>query len=334
MIKAQYDEIVVIPFIPSRIIDSYVQADILELKKNYKNYPEIQPYLSPDFKACAFYLEPGFTYPAHHLIEHIENVQILIKDKHGITFEFTGLRPVRVFIERLIVRDIIKIFPLLFLLISLLYFICFRNVRVLILSWFIKILATTFAYSCYFLTGRGLSPFIILAFVFNIGLLSDYLIHIFYHAQGRSGFLTPLSARKFLIIPLSLTALSTVIGFLSLLLMRGAGHILLAYFVSISIIIAFSLTLWWIPAMRWVHKLPSNLSTTTFRLITDGINRLLTAIFILFYKSRRIVLILCLLILFLAIYHLPALELQPYPLQQLPESSTIIPQSLNIQEKR
>jgi predicted RND superfamily exporter protein len=42
------------------------------------------------------------------------------------------------------------------------------------------------------------------------------------------------------------------------------------------------------------------------------------------FKYRRIVLILCLLVFILAVYHLPALELQPYPLQQLPESTTIL----------
>ncbi len=333
VIKAQYDEILVLPFIPDSTVDSYEQAEILELKRNYKNYPEIRPYLSPDFKACAFYLEPGLTYPEHRLIEHIETVQSLIREKYGITFEFTGLRPVRVFIERFIVRDIFKIFPLLFILISLLYYVCFRNMRVLILSWFVKILSTAFAYGCYLVWGKELSPFIILVPIFNVGLLSDYLIHMFYHIQGQGGFQTPHSARTYLSIPLSLTALSSIIGFLSLILLKGAGHILLAYIISISIVVTYSLTLWWIPAQSWVTKLAPQLSKTDVRSVTRVINQVLTSLFVFIHKKRRIALILCLLILLLAVYHLPDLELQPYPVQQLPESSTIIKSERLLNEK-
>jgi hypothetical protein len=333
VVKAQYDEILVVPFIPERTIDSYEQAEILELKRNYGNYPEIRPYLSPDFKACAFYLEPGLTYPEHRLIEHIETVQRLIGEKHGITFEFTGLRPMRVFIERFIVRDIVKILPLLFVLISLLYYVSFRNMRVLVLSWFVKILSTAFAYSCYLFWGRELSPFIILVPVFNAGLLSDYLIHVVYHVQGRGGLQTPRSARTYLAVPLSLTALSSIIGFLSLILLKGSGHILLASIISVSIAVAYSLALWWVPSLSWAEKPALQHSKTDVRSVTRALNRMLTSFFVAVHKMRRIALILCLLILLLAVYHLPHLELQPYPVQQLPESSTIIKSEKLLNEK-
>ncbi len=333
VIKAQHDEILVLPFIPSSIIDSYDHSDILDLKNNYSNYPEIRPYLSSDFKACAFYLEPGITYPSHRMVEAIENVQRMIEEKYGITFEFTGLRPVRVFIERFIVQDILRIFPFLFLLISLLYYVCFRNIKVLILSWFIKLLSTAFAYSCYLLTGKGFSPFIILVPALNLGLLSDYIIHVMYHGQGRSGFQTLINVRNYLILPLSLTAISSIIGFLSLIFMQGTGHILLAYLVSISIVVTYSLTVWWIPSLTWIQSMISKSVKISMRSFTLGISRLLTSVFVSMFKYRRIVLILCLLIFILAVYHLPVLELQPYPLQHLPESTTILKSENILNEK-
>ncbi|HEB32355.1 MAG TPA: hypothetical protein ENI15_16030 [Spirochaetes bacterium] len=332
VVKAQHDEILIMPFIPLELITSYDSKEILQLKKQYFDFPEIWPYVSSDFTACVFYLEPGLTYPEHLIVRQVEELQEKIGKKYGITFEFTGLRPIKVFIERFLSRDILKILPLLFLLISGLYYIAFRNIRVLMLAWFIKVLSTAFAYGCYRFFMKGSSPLIILVPAFNFGLLSDYLIHMFYHLQGRSGLHSWRSARNYLIIPLSLTAATSIIGFLSLTLLGGTGHILLSFLISMSILLTYLLTLWWLPSVTWTRLSTSN-SRSSARSIPTRINRALTILFVQIYKNRIIVFALCIVILIIAIIYLPNLELQPYPLQQLPKSSTIIKAESLLNEK-
>ncbi|MBA7674498.1 hypothetical protein ES703_82713 [subsurface metagenome] len=251
IVKAQQDEILVVHFITLNLINNYDKYEILKIKKQYYNFPEIWPYLSADFMTCVFYLEPGRTYPSHRLIEQIEHLQEKIRKEYGITFEFTGLRPIKVFIERYLTWDILYILPILFLFISTLYYVVFGNIKVLLLSWFVKVISTTFAFGCYLFVGGGISPLVILIPTFNVGLLSDYLIHMFYHIQGHSGLHSSLSARRYLLIPLSLTASTSIIGFQSLMLLRDSSHILLACLMGISIFVTYLLTLWWIPSVRY-----------------------------------------------------------------------------------
>ncbi len=324
VIRAQYDEILVTPFISRELIRSYDPQEIIELKTQYMSFPELGPYLSSDFNSCVFYLEPGLTYSSNLLIKQVEELQKRIRQEYGIIFEFTGLRAIKVHIERFLTQDMLKILPFLFFLISAIYYVSFRNLNVLILAWILKALATTFAYGCFRLFGGKLSPLIILVPILNFGLLSDYYIHMFYHLQGKSGMHSWRKVQNYLLVPLSLTAFTSIIGFLSLTFLGGDGHILLASTISVSILVTYLLVLWWVPSETFSCVPAAHPIRLFGRSISNEIQRVLTMIFIQVYKIRIVLFSICIIILALGILYLPKLKVQAYPLDQFPNSSTVI----------
>jgi predicted RND superfamily exporter protein len=333
VIRAEQDEILVVPFIPEQLLQSYDPAAVEELKSRYEDFPEIRPYLSPDFQTCVFYLEPGLTYPSDALIRQIEELRNRIETLYGIPLEFSGLRAIRVYNERLLTQDLLKMLPIVFLLISLIYFIFFRSLKVLLASWTLKILATTFAYGCFRLFGGRVSPFVILVPIFNFGLLSDYFLHMFYHLRRFDGPDIRARVRQYLTVPLSLTALTSIIGFASLTLLGGEGHMLLAVIVGISILVVYLLVLWWIPSVPRLAEPESKRRKPSARFITRRVHRGLTVVFLAVFKARYALFILCLAATVLGILALPRLKIQPYPLQQFPDSLTIIKAERLLNEK-
>ncbi len=324
IVKAENDEILVMPAIPEDIFNEYDDAKIQEIRDNYPLYPEIHPFLSSDFSQCTFFLEPGISCSSYLLVREIENLQKEIREKYGFSFEFTGLRPIQVYIERLMTADIIKIFPLLIVLISGLYFIAFRKLKLILLSWFIKILITAASLGfCLMLNGE-ITLLVILVPVFNAGLLSDYLIHIIYHLQNDLRFSTPGEISRYLRIPLSLTALTTLVGFLSLTLFKNSSHNLLAVMICFSIAAVYILSLSWVPSLKpslFIYRTDNSSKSPK---ITGKLNRILSIVFLRLFRLRIPVIIILSGLTVLSVFNLPRIDIQPYPLQQLPGTSTVI----------
>ena len=316
VVRAEEDEILIDPFIPETLFDAYTEEEARSLRDQYDQFPEIHPFVSRDFLSCVFFLEPGRSYPSQKLIQTVEDLQTEITGEYNVSVDFTGLRPIRVYIERYMTRDSLKMLPPLLVVISLLYISVFRNSRVLLLSWLVKTLTTASALSVYLLFGKNVSPLILLVPIFNIGLLSDYLIHVFYHRQRNPGPDAAVRTRQYLTVPLSLTALTSIIGFLSLLFLRGDGHNLLGISVGLSIFTAYILTLWWLPAPKE--------GDSAVPVLFKRINRLLLRILLSFHRRRAVVLIICGAVPLATAVFLPRLRLEPYPLEQLPAESTVL----------
>jgi predicted RND superfamily exporter protein len=317
VVKTEQDEILSVPFIPKDM------ERLDEARMQYSDFPEIRPYLSPDLRHAVFYLEPGLTCPTQPIISKLEALQSDILKTRGVTIHFTGLRPIRAYLERYLSQDLIKALPVMFVLISLLYYLGFGNWRVLVISWVLKLVISASAFACYRIFFDQVSPLLLLIPTFNFGLLSDYLIHLFYHLQGRSGIESWRSVRSYLIIPLSLTALTSIIGFLSLLVFGGEGHMLVALTVSISIAVVYLLTLWWLPEMigtRLQIELPYG---SPARLLSRRTNRAFTVLLLHLVRYRGLVIAVLVILLIVSGVSLVHLEIQPYPLEQFPKSSTV-----------
>jgi predicted RND superfamily exporter protein len=322
VVRSEQDEILVMPFLPEGLIEDFDEGEARDLKAQYPDFPEIHPYLSADFRATAFYVEPGLSVSSHPLVAQIDQLRARTRQRYGFTFDFTGMRAIRVYTERYMTQDVLRMLPFLGLLVSLLYFALFRSWRMLLVAWLVKLLATASAFGCYFLIpGATLSPLVVLVPVFNIGLLSDYLIHVFYHIRGASGLASNRETQRYLLLPLSLTALTSIIGFSSLWLLGESGHALIATVMSLSILLAYLLTVWWIPTFRWgeargrVGEPPDPIS----RLASAG----LTRTFLAFYRVRWIAIPIYIAILGVSVTQLPHLAVEAYPLKQLPPTSTI-----------
>jgi len=156
---------------------------------------------------------------------------------------------------------------------------------------------------------------------------------MFYHLRGSSGLGIQARVREYLAVPLSLTALTSIIGFASLTLLGGEGHILLAGTVGVSILVVYLLVLWWIPAIPWARWPEATQRKRTARSITNRVQRGLTIVFLFVYKLRYAFLALSLVVAALGILALPRLQVQPYPLGQFPTSATIIKAERVLNEK-
>ena len=325
VVKTDGDDILVVPFIPKAIVDRYDDEAVRKLVEEYPKYAELVPYISADFLSVAFYLEPGINVSAQSLVRELDIIQRRLLADHGITFEYTGVRPIRALIERYMTQDAARIIPLLFVLVSLVYLVAFGSPRILGLSWLIKILVTTASYACYRIFFDGVSPLLILIPTFNFGLLSDYLIHVFYHSTGTLGSVDAASIRRYLAVPLSLTAATSLIGFASLSIFADTGHVMLSVVVGTSIVLTYVLALWWVPT--WGSRIrPSRRiqSVLPLRSIQRALTRLMTIVLMFVWKRRVVVLTGSGILLVLAAIQLPKLEVQPYPVKQLPETSTVV----------
>jgi predicted RND superfamily exporter protein len=318
VVKADQDEILSLPFIPEDV------GLLPAVREQYRNYPEIRPYLSPDFQTAVFYLEPGLSASSQAIVVQLELLQREMQHRHGLKLDFTGLRPIRTYLERYLTGDLLRTLPLMFLLISLLYYVGFGSWRVVVLAWIVKIVITGFAFACYQIFIRELSPMLVLIPTFAFGLLSDYLIHMLYHLQGRSGLESWRSARKYLTVPLSLTAVTSVVGFLSLLALGGGGHVLIAVTISVSIATVYLLALWWLPLVAGPWLFASGPPGALVRTISRALQRAFARLFRWVFMHRRVVLPVLLAAAVAAAASVFRLNVQPYPLQQFPESSTIV----------
>jgi uncharacterized protein len=325
VVKTDDDDILVVPFINAAVIDPYREGTAQGLIHEYALYAELSPFVSGDFLACAFYIEPGIRLTAQFIVRELDLIQRQMLEDHGLTFEYTGVRPVRASIERYMTQDASRILPLLFVLVSLVYLVGFGNPRVLALAWLTKILVTTTSYACFRLFYDDVSPLIILIPTFNFALLSDYLIHVFYHSSRTADSDDAVSLRRYLIVPLSLTAATSAIGFASLAVFGDPGHVMLAIVVGTSIALTYVLALWWVPS--WSLDMHPSGSIQTVRplgRIRRSLTRRMTAMLIAARRGRTVVLIALGILLVLAASQLPKLQVQPYPVMQLPETSTVV----------
>ena len=193
-------------------------------------------------------------------------------------------------------------------------FLSFRNRKAIILSWGLLLLSVGSAYCFIHFLGIGNSPLILLVPVFGMGLLSDYIIHYFYHLFYEPSVTDGHSVRRRLLFPLSLTVLSTLTGFLSLVVLDGTGHLQLGSLISACIVLTFFGVFLWFPYLKF--KKPEKLLLPRFK-------NFQTAAFRRISRHRLYIFILLVIIGIWGIFQIPNLKIEPYPIEQLPQKITV-----------
>lgn len=315
-VVAEYDEIIVSRAIPAdqdRVTDEYLRR----LAEELEEFPELTPYVNKTQDTLLFYVYFGNRVPSADI--HRQMSDLRAKWEGTLPFEFTGRAPIIAETESLLTGDIYLFFPLLALMV-IAVFSLFRSARVLVVSVFLMLLAMGASYGVVRFFGIADTPLVLLIPVFSLGLLSDYLIHYFYHCfhrtglEGAEGIPGRESLRKRLLFPLSLTAISTVTGFLSLSLINGSGHL------QIGLIIASAVVITWFGVFFWIDYL--NFPEQNRQLMA-GFRDAQARIFTRIARYRY------LFFLFIAggvvwgALQLGNLSIEPYPIEQLPPSTTI-----------
>ena len=317
---SEYDEIIVSKAIPAQqdmLTDEYLRRLSAELPE----FPELKPYVNEEQDTLLFYIYFGNKILPADIRRDVGSLREKWKDT--LPFEFTGKAPIIAETESLLTGDITVFFPILAIMV-IVVFSLFGSVRVVLVSVFLILLATGFSYGFIRFIGHPDTALILLVPVFSIGLLSDYLIHYFYHHFHRSDFEGPGSIRKRLLFPLSLTAISTIIGFLSLSLINGSGHL------QVGFIIATAVFITWCGIFLWIDYL--DFPDRNRNLLT-GFRDVHVWLFARIARYRFIFFAVVACGIVWGAVQLGNLSIEPYPIEQLPESSTIKKADTRINEE-
>jgi len=307
---SEHDEIIVAKVIPSEnseITDAYLEQVASEIHE----FPELSPYINASLDTILFYIYFANKISAQHI--HRELTALQEKWSDSIRFEFTGRSPVIAETESLLTDDISLFFPVLAAMVIII-FSFFRNIKAIFISLLLIATAIAFAYVFVRFLGIPNSPLLLLLPVFSLGLLSDYLIHYFYHRLYSPIHHRNISPRKLLFFPLSLTALSTLIGFLSLSLINGSGHLQLGLIIASAVIIVWFGIFYWVdfgkykPATK--HMLASFKTTLGKAFSWVAKNKFFFYAIIVAATAWGIM-------------QIGNLSIEPYPIEQLPETTTI-----------
>ncbi len=307
---SENDDIIVrraVPADPGQVTTAYLEQLAAELG----DFPELSPFISKNQDTLLFYLYFGNKTPSRQI--HLALREIQKKWKGTLPFEYTGRAPIIAETESLLTGDIALFFPVLLVMV-LAVFSFFRNLRSLLVSLMLILIAVAFSYGFVHFLGISDSPLILLIPVFSLGLLSDYMIHFFYHH-----FFTPRyegypGVKRVLFFPLSLTALSTLTGFLSLSLINGSGHLQLALIISTAVVVTWFGVFFWLDNDGYPiyeRKLFPRFQGAQIRF------------FGFLAKHRLIIFSAIFLALIWGGIQLFHLTIEPYPIEQLPPSTTI-----------
>ncbi|HRX16470.1 MAG TPA: MMPL family transporter [Spirochaetota bacterium] len=304
------DEIIVNRVLPDNI-NSVTDEYLASTMSTINEFPELKSYISKNQDTLIYYIYFSNSTKPRLIYDNLINMQ---KDwESRLHFDFTGRSPILAATESFLTKDIGTAFPVLIIMIFCI-FLLFKNLKVIFISLFTILLSLGAAYGFSRFLGLHDSPLLLLIPVFGLGLLSDYLIHYFYHRLYSPDIADKKDAKRQLLFPLSLTAISTITGFLSLTLINGSGH------VQLGIIIAFSIIIIWFGVFYWINyqSYPSKNAK-----LFPGFQKIQTIFFLILLKHRYICYFLILLSLFWGAFQLKNLVVEPYPIEQLPENTTI-----------
>ncbi len=297
----------VIPSEDAEISDGYLQ----NLTGEIGDFPELAPFINDEQNTCLFYISYANRTAAQNIYRGLSALRGEWMD--SIPFDFTGRAPIIAATESLLTKDIALFFPLLAVIIAIILSL-FRSFKVVVMSLVLILITMAASYSFVRFIGISDSPLLLLIPVFGLGLLSDYIIHYFYHRLHAADEFRAHSARGILWFPLSLTALSTLIGFLSLSLINGSGH------VQLSVLIAFAVVVTWIGVFYWMDY---GRYKPMARPLLRNFQRFQGRLFMRIAKYRYLFFIIIAAAAAWGVMELKNISIEPYPIEQLPESTTI-----------
>lgn len=290
---------------------SVTEPYLRELASALPEFPELAPYVDARLGTLLFYVYFGSKTPSIDIFNGMRAVQD--RWEASIPFEFTGRGPIIAETERLITKDLALLFPLLVAMVVGI-FMLFRSAKAMLASVLLIAIATATAYSAVRFIGVPDSPMLLLVPVFSLGLLSDYAIHYFYHHFHVSKLDERLGLRRSLMFPLSLTAISTITGFLSLSLIGSSGHL------QIGLLIAAAVALAWIGLFFWLDY---GRYTAPDRELFPAFRKAQAKLFARIAGHRRLLVLAIVAATIWGGLQLRNMAIEPYPIEQLPASTTV-----------
>ena len=192
---------------------------------------------------------------------------------------YTGLPRFKVYSARAMQNDLSRFIPLTLLAIVLVLFVSFRSFRGVLLPALTILVSLIWTLGIMVLAGSSLSlgsialpPLIlVLGTAYSLHMVAEY-----YELARPDGSVREvvLEALKKTSPPICITALTTVLGFLSLGVNPLASIRVMGIFSSVGILIAFLLSILLVPAMLMQFRLPANPTAAFAPGVTTGLRRI------------------------------------------------------------
>ena len=192
---------------------------------------------------------------------------------------YTGLPRFKVYSARAMQRDLIRFVPLTLLAIVVVLFVSFRSIRGVLLPALTILVSLIWTLGIMVLSGSSLSlgsialpPLIlVLGTAYSLHMVAEY-----YELARPDGAVRDvvLEALKKTSPPICITALTTVLGFLSLGVNPLSSIRVMGIFSSVGILIAFLLSILLVPAVLMQLRLPANPAVAFAPGVTAGLRRI------------------------------------------------------------
>ncbi|MDC7243539.1 MAG: MMPL family transporter, partial [Sphaerochaetaceae bacterium] len=263
---------------PNKIGEQWSDESTTLLKQRIAKDPTITGYLvgvdlnSAIFNLNTAYLNEDEIYDLLKILEPLEEL--------GATFAITGQLPITYRIMYYLQHDLSLLLSLCFIVILIIFYMSFRSKRSMILPFLLSLLAIIWTLGTMALLGYELSLINIVTPCMVLILGSSYVVHILseyfdqYNKEDEQN--TALKATKKIYKTILLAAITTIAGFLSLLISKVDGLKEFGTSVSIGIVYCAILSLTLLPIFLSYLKSPKSKNIDTYKngLLTKTINKM------------------------------------------------------------
>jgi len=277
------------------------------LKEQVNDVPVyVRNLVSPDGHAAAVIIEFLDTISDDEFLRQgiNETIQAIVDRENGPErLYYTGLPYFKTHLAKSMREDLTRFVPLTLFFIVVILFVSFRSLRGVLLPTLTVVVSLTWTLGIMALAGSRLSLgtialpplLLVLGTMYSLHMVAEY----YELAQpGRSASEVVLETLQKTGAPVFITALTTILGFLSLLVNSILSIREMGIYASVGITIAFVLSLTLIPAVLVLLRLPPRTEETFSPVLSAALQRV-TRIDI---RHRRSIIVSCLLISILCVW--------------------------------
>ncbi len=274
------EQALLVPAIPT------TAAEWEELKDKLIDLPVyLKNLVSPDGRAAAIIITFLDTISDDEFLRQgiNETIQAIVDRENGPErLYYTGLPYFKTHLAKSMREDLTRFVPLTLLFIVAILFISFRSLRGVLLPTLTVVVSLTWTLGIMALAGSRLSLgsialpplLLVLGTMYSLHVVAEY----YELAQpGRSASEVVLETLQKTGAPVFITALTTILGFLSLLVNSIVSVREMGIYVSVGITIAFVLSLVLIPALLVLLRLPTRSEETFSPVLSAALQRVTRA---------------------------------------------------------
>lgn len=285
-----------------------------ELKQNVAKHPiYLKNLVSPDGRATAINITFLESITDDEFVRRgvDDKIQAIIERENGPEqLYYTGMPHFKAYSAKAMRRDLMELLPLTLLLIMGVLFLSFRSLRGVLLPVVAVVVSLVWTLGIMVLAGSRISvgtlalpPLIlVLGVAYSLHVVAEYFEQA---APGRSVDEVVLETVRTTHIPVLIAALTTALGFLSLLVNRIVSIQEMGLYASLGIIFAFMLSVVLVPALLALLRLPSRRQPTYSPRLDSALQRLVRGVI----HHRGAVIVVGFVIAALSVWPIPSIQI-------------------------